>query len=502
MNISEIKDILNKTKRTQLGIPFLPVQDIVELFKWALEGSPCEGRQVWFSFQDVVAFRNSLSPYIRCRILPLTNQQVDYWLHHYPSDSLLLEEDPTTRLTEFWKSRGSYEKHSLSTTAFSLWIWKPNTSPLQMYGIDHHHAVLWDIKQILRPLGVTVDFVWLCDGREPVNEAIPSEDPPFYSSLDIYRKPVEICVDEEFQAKLKKKYDAIITAHSLVTGYRLHTVDLPQFHINSTRFGNDWIQDPKRHSILVTTLQEMLTKKKLTVVHNNKGDCAYFHQYFHVQPQQELILPSICEQISRKRFSVVTPMKFLIWDTRQVLLNPKGSPFMKRFYQKCQERFPGQIDSQAILLAQNQHYLPEGYLDSYTAIIHFPYNVSTMSIFEQTAANIPIWIPSATLLESLWTDPQEPNELSWTVFAEGSEGNASPMDKVRDPAVVKQWIQLSDFYTKPISDCIFSFDSIEDLLDRIFTVNYKESIEKNLESFHRRQENTIASWELLLDRCR
>ena len=117
MNISEIKDILNKTKRTQLGIPFFSID--MELFKWALEGSPCEGRQVWFRFQDVTGFRNSLSPYIRCRILPLTSEQTEYWLHHFPCDSLLFDEsfteDPTTLLTEFWQSRGSYEKQTLTT---------------------------------------------------------------------------------------------------------------------------------------------------------------------------------------------------------------------------------------------------------------------------------------------------------------------------------------------------------------------------------------------------
>ncbi len=502
MDIDALKDCLTKGKRTFVGIPFVSpslFSSLIPFFSWALEGSPEEGRQLWFVWEDVDGFRDHLHPSHRPRILPLSSDQGKFCLYTIPSDVLLLEnsQDPNDFLSPFWKERGLYFlEHSISGLA--LWVWKSHHASLSFYGIDHHHAVLWDIKQTLRPLGVTVDFVWLCDGRPPVNEAIPSNDPPFYSSLDIYQKPPEWKVDSVFQSRLETKYDAIITSHSFVTASRFRDVNLPQFHINSTRFGNSWVSDPAKHTYLVESFQELLRKKKLQVIHNNLGDSLYFHQFLTADPSQECVLPSLCQSMMRQRLKSVNPMKFLIWDTRQVLLQKDASPFMKALWTLCQQKQADAFDSQAILLAQTKSYLPEGYLDKYTAVIHIPYNISTMSIFQQVSANIPVWVPSKRLLKELWTDPKECNELSWTVFSPGSEKQASFLDQARNPDAVQMWIDNSDFYENRISDCIFTFDSISELLEMIFTVNYQEAIEKNTKSFLRRVENTIATWETLL----
>lgn len=498
-----MKDWLTKGKRTFVGIPYVSpafFSSLFPFFSWALEGSPEEGRQIWFVWEDVKGFREHLEPVQCSRILPLHKDQGDFCLFSVPSDAVLLHqtsEDPNVRLSPFWKERGQY---SLSTTFTDLavWFWQPKEKPLRLYGIDHHHAVLWDIKQTLRPLGITLDFVWLCDGRSAVNEAIPKTDPPFFSSLDIYQPPADWKIDNSFCSRLEKEYDAVITSHSLVTASRFRAVNLPQFHINSTRFGNSWISDPARHKFLVETLQDLLRKKKLQVIHNNQGDLLYFHQFFTADPSQHCILPSLCDSPMRRRLNVVTPMKFLIWDTRQVLLQKDKSPFMKHLWSACQQKQADAFESQAILLAKNRSYLPEGYLDDFTAVIHIPYNISTMSIFQQVAANIPVWVPSKRLLKELWTDPNECNELSWTIFNPGSEQQASFLDQARNPEVVQLWIDNADFYENRISDCIFTFDSIEDLVERIFTVNYQEAMEKNQESFLKRQENTIATWEALL----
>jgi hypothetical protein len=285
----------------------------------------------------------------------------------------------------------------------------------------------------------------------------------------------------------------------MVTAFRLKDAGLPLFHINSTRFGNDWIQVPEQHAILVESIQELLRQKRLHIVHNNQGDCSYLHQYIPtINPSQELIIPSLCENALRLRKTPPQIPKLLIWDTRQILLQPDQSPFMKQLYGKLKEKFKDAVESQAILMAQRQQYLPEGYLDDYTAVIHIPYNISTMSMFQQIRANIPIWVPSKALLQTLWTDEKEPNELSWTVFAPGSERNASAMDKCRDPEVVKRWIDSSDFYNPEILPLCFQFDSIDDLLEKAFTVEYASAMHNAEETQQARREHIIFSWEQVL----
>jgi hypothetical protein len=505
MDVQRIKECLNKAGRQELGIPIVLqsfAESLFPLTQWALEGTPVEGRQVWFVVGNAEDIRNQLPSELRGRILPLSPSQNDAVFKRGPYDSLLLPpSDPNLSLSAFWKQRGSYELcKDIQAEEFQLWFWKSNRKPLRLFGLDHHHAVLWDAKQILRPLGVKLDFVWLCDGRPPINEAIPCEIPSFQSSIDIYRPPVDKPLSPEAsQYILDKGYDGIITSHSIVTCHRLKDIGLPMIHINSTRFGNDWIQSKEKHDALVHSIKELFQQKRLTVLHNNEGDAQYFHQYFpSLSPNQDIIVPSLSESALRLRVKAPEKTKILIWDTRQVLLQQDGSPFMKHLYTKLKQRHGDAIDSQAVLMAEAKNYLPEGYLDRYTAVIHIPYNVSTMSMFQQVRANIPIWIPTKRLLAELWKDTKEPNELSWSVFAPGSEVNASTMDQVRNPDVIRRWLDTADFYNPDVLPLIFQFDSAEELVEKVMTVDYQAQMNKAEETQQRRREDIFFAWEQVL----
>lgn len=508
MNIDGLKEYLTKGGREELGIPYVSEKIAPHIFTmaaWALEGPPEAGRQVWFGVQNANELRHTLPAHVRCRILPLNPVQAyDYSTKRGPFDALLLPShgfeygDPNLNLDRFWRNRGSYEEQGWQAEGWKLWFWKTNTKEIRLFGLDHHHAVLWDIKQIVRPLGIRLDFFWLCDGRPPVNEAIPSAFHPFYSSLDIYKSDPLDHLPEETIRKIKA-YDGIVSSHSLVTAFRLRETGLPIFHVNSTRFGNEWIQDPRKHKILTDTLEEMFRQNRLFVAHNNRGDQMYLRQYFPtLQPSQEIYIPSDCYSPHRFRNKSVEPKRFLIWDTRQVLLQPDKSPFMKQMYAALKGSLGDALDSQALLLAEKQGYLEEGYLDKYTAVIHLPYNVSTMSIFQQTAANIPVWVPSARLLQELWEDTREPSELSWTLFAEGTEKDASPLDSARKRDVVERWVKHADFYFQETMGCILTFDSIEDLESRIQKQDYNDLIKESMEKQMKRRYEILASWEGVL----
>ncbi len=501
---------LVKGGRQELGIPIvLPsfADAIQDIAKWALTGSPVEGRQFWFGVGNATELRDSFPPELRGRILPFHPSLCSLVMNRGPYDALLLPthgflySDPNLLVSDFWKQRGSYQKNSeFEAPDLVLWFWVSHRKPMKLFGMDHHHAVLWDVKQILRPLGVQVDFVWLADGRPPVNEAIPCQIPSFLSSLDIYKPPADQPMPEDAKSYIaEENYDGILTSHSLITCHRLKDLNLPMIHVNSTRFGNEWIHQPEKHTVLVQSLEELLHTNRLRVVHNNKGDFQYFHQYFpKVSPSQEVIIPSLCESIARLREKVVKPTKLLVWDTRQVLLQQKGSPFMKMMMMKLKEALGDSVDSQAVLMAQAQSYLPEGYLDAYTAVIHIPYNVSTMSMFQHARANIPIWVPSKRLLKELWTNPEEPNELSWTVFVPGSEGKASYLDQARNPDVVERWIDTADFYNPDVLPLCLQFDSVEELIEKAMTTDYQALMDKAEQTQQQRRENITFAWEQVL----
>lgn len=505
MDIDGLLKTLSDAGIEEFGIPVILETELKsrlnEIFHWALHGSPRSPRQVWFTAGNASQLRSSFSPELRCRILPVNPEQYMALLNRGPFEALLIPShgfeysDPNLTLNAFWKARGQYEEKTVNVAGHTLWFWKSVHPTIRLLGIDHHHAVLWDAKQILRPLGVKLDFVWLCDGRPSVNEAQPSQILPFKSSLDLYDRSLEEDLPSDFTGDTR--YDGIITSHSLVTAAHLSKLGLPQIHINSTRFGNAWIHTPERHSNLVKLIQELLHNNKLHIVHNNYGDCMYFHQYFpQVAPHQEIVIPSLCESFHRIRTTMQKPLKFLIWDTRQVLLKNK-SPFMRELYVKLKHRHGDSVQSQAILMAEKEAYLPEGYLEEYTAIIHIPYNISTMSIFQQTRANIPIWVPDKALLAKLWENPEEPNEMSWTVFVPGSESIASPLDNVRDPKVIQTWIEKADFYGQDMGN-ILTFKSSDDLNERLVTANYQALMSSAEEEQAERRQEIFSAWEQVI----
>ena len=509
MDIESLKDYLTKGGREELGIPHISesiASHIFSIANWALEGPPEAGRQIWFGVQNADEIRHSLPPHVRCRILPLNPVQTSvHALQRGPFDALLLPShgyeygNPNLGLDRFWRERGYYqEETSWKAEGWKLWFWKTYAKEMRLFGMDHHHAVLWDVKQILRPLGIRLDFFWLCDGRPPMNEAIPSSFDPFHSSIDIYKSDPQLRLSAECMQRIKEKgYQGIISAHSLITAYRLREVGLPIFHVNSTRFGNEWIQDSVKHKLLTDTLGDMFRENRLYITHNNRGDQMYFRQYFKdVQPNQELYIPSYCYSPHRLRIESVEPKRFLLWDTRQVLLQADKSPFMKQLYIALKGHLGDAVDSQALLLAEKKEYLAEGYLDKYTAVIHLPYNVSTMSIFQQTAGNIPVWVPSPRLLQELWSNQNEPNEVSWTVFAEGTEKGASPLDNPRKQA--DKWVSKADFYNNDTMKCILTFDSIDDLAEKILTVDYNALIKESEENARNHRLEIVSSWERLL----
>ncbi len=509
MDTDKLSECLVKEKIQELGIPIvLPsmAHNLQNLFTWALEGLPTEGRQLWFTVMNPKDVLQQLEPFMRGRILPLDGRYIQQFLKRGPFDSLLLPKhgfsysDPNLLLSDFWRLRGKYRKcEEFQAEELSLWKWISSSKPLRFFGMDHHHAVLWDVKKLLRPLGVQVDFVWLCDGRDLVNEAIPSEIPGFQSSLDIYRAPAEKPFEQATKDYIQEKhYDGILTSHSLVTCYRLQEIGLPMIHVNSTRFGNDWITNPKKHEILVKKLEELLRQHRLHLVHNNFADRQYFHQFFPwISPSQEVVIPSLCESLLRVRQTMPTPKKIFVWDTRLTLLRDT-SPFMKEFFTRCKQAFGNAIESQAILLANKGEHLPEGYLDDYAAVVHIPYNISTMSLFEQVRANIPVWVPSKRLLKQLWANPKEPNVLSWCSFSPGTEKNASTMDDIRNPDIIQRYLDLADFYNPETLPLALTFDSIEEFLEKAMTTDYQAMMDKAEETQQNRREDILFAWEQVL----
>jgi len=209
----------------------------------------------------------------------------------------------------------------------------------------------------------------------------------------------------------------------------------------------------------------------LKVIHNNHADKWYAAQYLgDFGP----VIQSLCD--SPLRFRIASPPSvakpFLIWDTRFHIPDGKSSKTLLEIY----DRLGAVCEVTSILSRKLNGYLDDNMLAEFQAIIHVPYNVSTMSCFEQSAAGIPIWVPTPEFLEKILLDPEEHSELSWFCYSRDQEAYAAQPDQVWKAECVREYIRRADFYNGALNT-VFTFSSVEDLAARISTVSYEHVAE-------------------------
>jgi hypothetical protein len=378
--------------------------------------------------------------------------------------------------------KGTYDETLESSgSAWTLWTWQPIAPIRKAFMICHHCAVLPDLRKQLWFLGIHGDFFWLSDGKGHTGGQWPSEFGEFTSSIPLLKGPIG--ASEGIIGAIKKNYDLVITSHCM--RYPLHFVatGLPLIHVNSTRFGNEITTNPTQFAELCARIRTVLNSGQLRVIHNNQADKWYFEQYFKDWINYPVI-PSLCTSPLRFRIhDEIGPL--LLWDTRFHIIDGKASKTLLELSQRLGSRAP----STSELCQKKGSYLDDDLLKGFRAVIHIPYNISTMSCFEQAAGNVPIWIPTPEFLERILFE--EHSELSWYSFI-GDKTTAEPPDQFWNPATIHEFVSRSDF--TQFKNVLF-FSSIEDLLERMDTVNYDALIKESFLYQTRKRLDTIKKYD-------
>ena len=145
------------------------------------------------------------------------------------------------------------------------------------------------------------------------------------------------------------------------------------------------------------------------------------------------------------------------------------------------------------LCLEKKALLDDDMLSGFRAVIHIPYNLSTMSCFEQGSANVPIWVPTAVFLEKILLDPEEYSEVSWYSFETFKRSTSEWPDQVWNPDVLREFISRSDFYTGVFKNVLY-FSSVQDLLERIHTVDYDAVIKESFVFQTRRRLDVLKQY--------
>lgn len=287
---------------------------------------------------------------------------------------------------------------------------------MKFFNIDCHISVIADIKNIFEDLGHTVES-WCLSGHRWVFNLPECKSPVINSSN---WKNLDEKMAEGFYTTHKNeldKYDAFICAYPPCFLKLFEKFNKPIIVIAATRYDHPYTNDPSRLSWLEDSLEN---NKNIIKVANNEFDQKYCENFLGNKWEW---IPSLCDYTGAK-------------------YNPTldQSVLFSKF----------DIKRDKTIIHQNElgRYTWE-HLYSYTSIVHLPYNVSTMSIFEQYQAGVPLNFPSLDfalgLINSgvqLFSEIVFPNNL---------------LDRQASNFLNKDWLKYSDFYNGTIK-CNY-FDS-------------------------------------------
>lgn len=292
--------------------------------------------------------------------------------------------------------------------------------------MDLHVSVIADIKHIFVEL--FQDTVIIDDWCLSGHAWVMNRDPviPRHINQFTWRTMNQETINqfiEEYRPMIEN-YDGFIVTHSPVFCRLFEPFNKPILMVNSCRYDQPYCFTENGNDIERLQLNECLQRLNetglLIPVSNNRADQEYLYLGTGIQSRH---IPSLCAYTN----TTYNP----IYDIPLVYSGviPDWIPHQKRV-----------------------HGMTWNELYTFKAIIHIPYEISTMSLFEQYTAGIPIYIPSRELLKEL---AQHFGSSYWKI----------PPPELTDTSNVDWWLDRADYYN--ILEHVYIFTSWEDLAHQL-----------------------------------
>jgi hypothetical protein len=324
---------------------------------------------------------------------------------------------------------------------------------VKFFNIDLHISVIEDIKFIFSELGHEVDS-WCISGHNWVF----NRDTPNVEIIDQNRwKNIDQSICDKFYERYKDElcdYDAFISCYPPVFALLYEKFNKPIFIVSATRYEYPLSSDPERWQWLDKKLKSMIDNGQIIATANNRYD-KFYCEYFLEREFQHI--PSICEYTNSKYSG---SKDFIV--SGRARINP---------YEHISDlgRFSWED------------------LYKYKSIIHIPYNISIMSIFEQYTANVPLIFPSLEFGKRL------PNFLSELIFHENCRINNDNISDFKSDSA----LSLCDFYDSEWMPNLKYFNSLEDL--KKLTTGDFSSDSENIRAFNvHRKKQILNMWSDVL----
>ena len=352
---------------------------------------------------------------------------------------------------------------------------------MKFFLIDLHISTAADVKRIFTDLGHEVMDLCLSGHHWVMNR---KKDHVAELSGEKWTKLVWDWNFDSFYKAHKdslKHFDAFIVNYPPVFGMLYDKFDKPIIINIPIRYDYGVHGCPERLGKWNDWLTTNVKSGKVKLVANNKYDAEYCRILSGFTPKH---IPAICEYFPKR-----TPR-----ERKNFVLYQLGNSFGKH----------------GLPIADRSRGLPTGHkwedIHKFHAVVHLPYQVSTMSVFEQYTANIPMIFPTPKFLADMYFVGK------WDVLSQVSNyvrsgktktvipinGNLDPNNWKSREVVENLWLKNADFYDDEWMPHTIKFGSIEEL--RMLCTHTYDGLKFSMKMNNvLRKERVYKLWEEVLN---
>ncbi|CAH1799032.1 unnamed protein product [Owenia fusiformis] len=370
--------------------------------------------------------------------------------------------------------------------------------PVVIWSNDFHISPIHDLKNFLQPMGVTfidkslsghchltntcANGLKVLDKGNGINLDRPSIYTEFFKA---YKDDPEM-----------EKVDAFVCYHpssmcEIFMPFNKSIIVVPSTRYEMGRHSKE------RWEAWNVNLKRISDQPQNTIGANNQYDLEYVRYFTGITPT---LLPSFCGYVEDK-YNPTRP---------GFLLSPIHKAGFQNIFLGGFNKAKEELHSNVSLTPLRELYGHYKYSDlaSHQGIVHVPYQVSVMSLFEQYRMNIPLFYPSLDLLASWQLTDNVLNERTWSsVFGSIPDKSVIPgvLDNVPDPnndknlEAIKYWLKFSDFYQWPH---IVYFDSYKNLIEKLKSTDLRK-VSDGMRKYNEKVKTDLTDrWQSILQKTR
>jgi len=346
----------------------------------------------------------------------------------------------------------------------------------KFFNFDLHISVIEDLKCIFKDLGHQIDSRCI-SGHTFVfgRPAIPMEIVNQYNWMQLNPS---MCNDfyERYKDELRS-YDGFVVTYPPAFSLLYEKFDKPIILQVPIRYETPFTMKPDYWKWLNEFLKKGIDDKRIILVANSIYDKKYC-EYF-LERECKYIF-NICDYGNTYPKWTGTLDKFLLFNDSNIKF---VSPII-----------------------QDRHQLKVPYtwkqIEEYKAIIHIPYNSSTMSTYEQYSANTPLIFPSKDfLVELMMGNTNVLCGLTWNQYFNAPPTAGNNPNNYKDATVLKEWLSYAEYYNKESMPGIIYFNSINHLKQLLTSPVDYNKISTNMATYNiLRKEKVMNAWKEIIEK--